>query len=508
MKKRMTALLLALLLCLVLRPAAAAAEEDLDITLVEPEDEIPIELIDDDEIRIDGGEPARDGRALVIFRSNAPQLLLSVYRVEDGRLTTVEPLADGGYRLEPGSYRYFAYSTGYVSAENVPFTVPEDPPATMEISVLLERESAGEQIAIHLGDSNMSSIYGFLVNNLGLNEAAACGVMANIQCESGFRPQVYGDNGTSYGICQWHNERFEELKNYCLAMGYDYSSLEGQLRYLEYTLSGHYAALYGKLLAGNNNDEGAYEAGYAWCWEYERPANFESVSVLRGNLARDGYWPIYGARAYVNQCERYAAYVTLELRRESAVWSQPCTDETNGESRMLCPLYRWDMLTAVALYRNPEGEYWYRVRTADGDGAYVPAADAAACEILGEIRCGAEKFPEQLEEGDTYSCDWLVSSGFLELDSVEGQISRGGTEEAVMGPARMENLAATACYLRYGPIDRELVFSRLKAGTYRITIRAEAINRYVDGAGQLQELRLADTPIDFAFRITEKEKAK
>ena len=46
-------------------------------------------------------------------------------------------------------------------------------------------------------------IYYFLKNEMGMNDAAACGVVANIERESSFRPDLYGDNGTSYGICQW-----------------------------------------------------------------------------------------------------------------------------------------------------------------------------------------------------------------------------------------------------------------------------------------------------------------
>lgn len=52
------------------------------------------------------------------------------------------------------------------------------------------------------------SVFEFLTTELGLNSAAACGVLANIEAESNFILTSYGDGGTSYGLCQWHDGRF------------------------------------------------------------------------------------------------------------------------------------------------------------------------------------------------------------------------------------------------------------------------------------------------------------
>lgn len=51
-------------------------------------------------------------------------------------------------------------------------------------------------------NANETTIYNYAVNNMGLNVAAACGILANIYKESSFNPNALGDNGTSYGICQ------------------------------------------------------------------------------------------------------------------------------------------------------------------------------------------------------------------------------------------------------------------------------------------------------------------
>ena len=145
------------------------------------------------------------------------------------------------------------------------------------------------------GNSNEEKIYYYLVENMGLNTAAVCGILSNIKCESNFNPTATGDNGTSYGICQWHNDRWTNLKNYCNNNGYSWQALEGQLHFLESELnSSQYRYILNAIAAVNNNADGAYDAGYVWCYEFERPANKASVSETRGNVARNTYWPKYG----------------------------------------------------------------------------------------------------------------------------------------------------------------------------------------------------------------------
>ena len=43
-----------------------------------------------------------------------------------------------------------------------------------------------------------------------------------------------------------------------------------------------------------NSAQGAYDAAYRWCYDFEVPANRASVAVTRGNSAKTKYWPIYG----------------------------------------------------------------------------------------------------------------------------------------------------------------------------------------------------------------------
>ena len=179
-------------------------------------------------------------------------------------------------------------------------------PILLAVALLFAFPAAADGGGSTAGE-NEAAIFAFLTQEVGLNTAAACGVLANIERESGFNPQAleWGytwESGGGYGICQWTNTprtasegRRTALVTWCGANGLDYTSLEGQLRYLAYELA---SAYYDRLVTSHlravpDSIEGAYQAGYRWCYYFEVPAGYNTgVSVARGELAR-GYWLRY-----------------------------------------------------------------------------------------------------------------------------------------------------------------------------------------------------------------------
>lgn len=161
------------------------------------------------------------------------------------------------------------------------------------ISVFLYADDGISLLSSNSESSNTTIVFNYLVDELKMNSAAACGVLANIYYESGFDPHMEGDNNTSYGICQWHADRKTNLINYCKSNNLDYTTLEGQLAFLKYELVNSYSKIYNYMLDEKNTADGAYDAGWYWCYNFEVPANRETVSVTRGNLAKNTYWEQY-----------------------------------------------------------------------------------------------------------------------------------------------------------------------------------------------------------------------
>ena len=134
-----------------------------------------------------------------------------------------------------------------------------------------------------------SAVTTYLSREMKLNPAAVCGILANIEYESDFSPTVWGDNGTSYGLCQWHESRCRSLFLFCQRNGYTPDSVIGQMRYLEQELTEDYPALLTYLQTVENRAVGTYNAAWCWCYYYEIPAQREEQAILRGELALQKY---------------------------------------------------------------------------------------------------------------------------------------------------------------------------------------------------------------------------
>ena len=136
----------------------------------------------------------------------------------------------------------------------------------------------------------------YLTREMKLNNAAVCGILANMEYESALESDIWGDDGTSYGLCQWHESRCRSLFPFCLENGYEPDSIIGQLRYLEQELTEDYPELLTYLRTVENSAVGAYNAAWYWCWYYEIPAQREERAIQRGELALQKYFSTVNTR--------------------------------------------------------------------------------------------------------------------------------------------------------------------------------------------------------------------
>lgn len=144
------------------------------------------------------------------------------------------------------------YPLNYISAENPRPKTPQNIVGT----------SAKQSVCLNLKE-------------LGVPDNGVAAIMTNIQHESGFNPTAHGDkeNGvyTSYGLCQWHNERMEELMN---TFPDSYDTVFSQMKYLMYELENisYYNDTYVSVMDPNKS---VYDSAYTFCYNFEIPSNRE-----------------------------------------------------------------------------------------------------------------------------------------------------------------------------------------------------------------------------------------
>lgn len=281
-----------------------------------------------------------------------------------------------------------------------------------------------EQVSLFSTVDNEKQIYDFLTTDMKLNKAAATGVLANIYKESGFNPNATGDKNTSYGICQWHDAtnlaRKQSLIDWCKKNGYDYKTLTGQLKYLQYELSANnYKVLYnGKkiydyLLSVSNDAQGSYDAASYWCLNYEIPADKKNAAIARGNLARDTYWPKYNTvqvSTTINTVVAAPAKITLSTPKLKS-----------------CTIQSYGLLLKWSLVKNAKGyEIWRKV----GSGSYKKIATTKSVSYQDKKVSSGKKYTYKVYAyaGNVKSKTKTIKRLFLEMPTVKVKNAKKGIQ--------------------------------------------------------------------------------
>lgn len=132
---------------------------------------------------------------------------------------------------------------------------------------------------------NRDKIYNYL-STKDLNKASICGIMSNIYYESNYNPTAVGDNGTSFGLCQWHLSRREDLFRYANKRGLIVNNIETQIDFMLEELKNSYYLVNTLLYNNANSIDDAYNVADVFCKYYEVPADKINKARERGSYAR------------------------------------------------------------------------------------------------------------------------------------------------------------------------------------------------------------------------------
>lgn len=187
--------------------------------------------------------------------------------------------------------------------------------AAAVLSVFAEEVYAGTYA------ENTEAIYRYLTQNMGLNTAAACGVMTNINAESAMSPinlqntynksielsdrkytsrvdsgkyTKFTSDSAGYGLCQWTtSDRKSNLLSYAKSQKKSIGDLRMQMEFFEKELTTSYKSVYVTLKNVPNTPAGAYIAAAEMCMCYEIPANTVATAASRGKTCLSNYWKQY-----------------------------------------------------------------------------------------------------------------------------------------------------------------------------------------------------------------------
>ena len=118
--------------------------------------------------------------------------------------------------------------------------------------------------------------------SLGYSKANASGIAGNIYVESKYDPKAIGDNGTSFGLAQWHKSRWDSLKKWSSERGFNINRFETQLKFIDWELNNTEKKAKRELLQQKTPQDSAF----SFAKYYERP---QFISDERMNKALEIY---------------------------------------------------------------------------------------------------------------------------------------------------------------------------------------------------------------------------
>lgn len=211
----------------------------------------------------------------------------------------------------------------------------------------------------------------------------------------------------------------------------------------------------------------------------------------------------FGAKDYVDLCNRYPSSFYAAALEAAEVRSQPCTAEADDSSELITVLTPGQQLQVVSTVENTQGEYWYQLEgTVSG---YIRAEQAKVRQFLfDDVTVEKVKAPTVLCSGKSYQIKGELLSTENTLYTVRSQVYRmeGSSMEQVC--AASDIVDGKSYNLKGSLIAEELKLDELEPGSYRYELAAVVGNYYYE-KGQLQTQWETVSVWNSDFRVTQEK---
>lgn len=224
------------------------------------------------------------------LKKTVANIAKSVAEIAEGLATIVEKICGEKYPLMKKFWDFFLTSVGKV-VDKVLTLENRLAHLWMALGKAMQGDFAGakQELINSVADENATGERSKYIQqkliSMGFTATAAAGVVGNLVQESGLRTDAIGDNGTSGGLAQWHNERWEALKRFAAARGKDWTDLDTQIEFLAEEMRTSYADTYAKMQSAELPEI----AGKIMTDEYEKPDSASANYAQRQANARAAY---------------------------------------------------------------------------------------------------------------------------------------------------------------------------------------------------------------------------
>ncbi len=259
----------------------------------------------------------------------------------------------------------------------------------------------------------------------------------------------------------------------------------------------------------SNIDKCGKPKGYGCCRLYKVDASKKPTPTTPTTPTT----PADPAAEYMAKCSKAAdTYISLKaINTGDYIKSLPCAKGTCSASADVRKLVTGEILTATAIYKNTEGNYWYKVKAdSDGKTGYIfggsvtpNGTKAPAGAVTGNM-----EIPATVPYGKprTISGTLKVKSGSgLKLNVVKGYLfdstSEPNNEDAFVDKAKVKDLNVTSFTIKGSAIDNNLNFAKLAKGKGRGKLKLHLTAKFTPDGKSLSSMEVLYWPGNVWFTV-------
>ena len=203
---------------------------------------------------------------------------------------------------------------------------------------------------------------------------------------------------------------------------------------------------------------------------------------------------------FIEKCTFYPAHCQITTTCATPINTQPADTAAPWGAQTIKTSEGGITYTATGLYRNPDGNYWYLIKTAEGTAGYLFAGDTGYVQDLTtDIYLTDWNLPGNMTAGDSFDMAGTLSATYNRLEQVSVSVSSGAT--AVLSGS--DTVSDNRYSLSGSSLSGDLDFSGLRAGNYLYDITGIYTNYYAIGATELGTNTGAKVLMQSAFSVTD-----
>jgi hypothetical protein len=190
--------------------------------------------------------------------------------------------------------------------------------------------------------------------------------------------------------------------------------------------------------------------------------------------------------SYLTKCTFYPAHCQVKTINDAPINTLPCSVSTSNGSTTLETGLTGTIYTAVGLYLNTSGNYWYEVVTGSGETGYLFSGRTTYVgELTTDITLDSYSYPDAHVKGSAFNAAGSVSAAYNRLDSVNICVHQGFGLAGDLAVNASDSVTGTTYTLDGSTVAKSADFTGLTDGNYTYAICVRYTNYYAPSGKEL-----------------------